>query len=124
MLEQKEANNKDENVGAGEGGKVMLITTVTTAFKRGGATGNISTVLPAGAERTPLEMDMRIRGGGDVKAGMIASAADAGNTASANKELFQIQMRFSFPFVRVNNLHTSLLIMRTRSLSYIVFFSI
>ena len=34
-------------------------------------------------------------------------------------ELFQLQMGFSFPFLRVNNLCTSLLIMRTRSLSYL-----
>ena len=32
---------------------------------------------------------------------------------------FQFQMGFSFPFLRDNDLHTSLLIMRTRSLSYV-----
>ena len=31
----------------------------------------------------------------------------------------QLQMGFSFPFLRANNLRTSLLIMRTRSLSYV-----
>ena len=37
-------------------------------------------------------------------------------------ELFQLQMEFSFPFLRANNLRTSLLIMRTRSLSYVSLF--
>ena len=37
-------------------------------------------------------------------------------------ELFQIQMGLSFPFLRANNLRTSLLIMRTRSLSYVGLF--
>ena len=37
-------------------------------------------------------------------------------------ELFQIQMGFSFPFLRANDLRTSLLIMRTRSLSYVDLF--
>ena len=34
-------------------------------------------------------------------------------------ELFQLQMGLSFPFLRANDLRTSLLIIRTRSLSYI-----
>ena len=37
-------------------------------------------------------------------------------------ESFQLQMGFSFPFLRVNNLRTSLLIIRTRSLSYVGLF--
>ena len=37
-------------------------------------------------------------------------------------ESFQLQMGFSFPFLRANNLRTSLLIMRTRSLSYVGLF--
>ena len=37
-------------------------------------------------------------------------------------ESFQIQMGFSFPFLRANDLRTSLLIMRTRSLSYVGLF--
>ena len=37
-------------------------------------------------------------------------------------ELFQIQMGFSFPFLCANDLRTSLLIMRTRSLSYVGLF--
>ena len=35
---------------------------------------------------------------------------------------FQLQMGFSFPFLRVNNLRTPILIMRTRSLSYVGLF--
>ena len=34
-------------------------------------------------------------------------------------DLFQLQMGFSFTFLRANDLRTSLLIMRTRSLSYV-----
>ena len=34
-------------------------------------------------------------------------------------ESFQLQMGFSFPFLRANNLRTYLLIMRTHSLSYV-----
>ena len=34
-------------------------------------------------------------------------------------ESFQLQMGHSFPFLRANDLRTSLLIMRTRSLSYV-----
>ena len=34
-------------------------------------------------------------------------------------ELIQLQMRLSFPFLRANDLRTSLLIIRTRSLSYV-----
>ena len=34
-------------------------------------------------------------------------------------ELFQLQMGLSFPFLRANDLRTSLLIMRTRSLLYL-----
>ena len=37
-------------------------------------------------------------------------------------ESLQLQMGFSFPFLRANNLRTSLLIMRTRSLSYVGLF--
>ena len=37
-------------------------------------------------------------------------------------ESFQLQMGFSFPFLRANDLRTSLLIMRTRSLSYVGLF--
>ena len=37
-------------------------------------------------------------------------------------ELFQLQMGFSFPFLRANDLSTSLLIMRTRSLLYVGIF--
>ena len=37
-------------------------------------------------------------------------------------ESFQLQMGFSFPFLRVNDLRTSLLIMRTRSLLYVGLF--
>ena len=37
-------------------------------------------------------------------------------------ELFQLQMGFSFPFLRANDLSTSLLIMRTCSLSYVGLF--
>ena len=37
-------------------------------------------------------------------------------------ELFQLQMGFLFPFLRANDLRTSLLIMRTRSLSYVGLF--
>ena len=37
-------------------------------------------------------------------------------------ESFQLQMGFSFPYLRVNDLRTSLLIMRTRSLSYVGLF--
>ena len=37
-------------------------------------------------------------------------------------ESFQLQMGFSFPFLRANNLRTSLLIMRTRSLLYVGLF--
>ena len=37
-------------------------------------------------------------------------------------ELFQLQMVFSFPFLRANDLRTSLLIMRTRSLLYVGLF--
>ena len=39
-------------------------------------------------------------------------------------ESFQLQMGLSFPFLRANNLCTSLFIMRTLSLSYVVYFSI
>ena len=39
-----------------------------------------------------------------------------------NSELFQLQMEFSFPFLRANDVRTSLLIMRTRSLSYVGLF--
>ena len=35
------------------------------------------------------------------------------------QESFQLQMGLSFPFLRANDLRTSLLIMRTRSLSYV-----
>ena len=41
---------------------------------------------------------------------------------SISEESFQLQMGFSFPFLRVNDLRTSLLIMRTRSLSYVGLF--
>ena len=34
-------------------------------------------------------------------------------------ELFQLEMGLSFPFLRANDLRTSLLITRTRSLSYV-----
>ena len=37
-------------------------------------------------------------------------------------ESFQLQMGLSFPFLRANDLRTSLLIMRTRSLSYVRLF--
>ena len=37
-------------------------------------------------------------------------------------ESFQLQMGFSFPFLRANNLRTSLLNMRTRSLLYVGLF--
>ena len=37
-------------------------------------------------------------------------------------ESFQLQMGFSFPLLRANNLRTSLLIMRTYSLSYVGLF--
>ena len=37
-------------------------------------------------------------------------------------ESFQIQMGFSFPFLRANDLRTSLLIMRTHSSSYVGLF--
>ena len=37
-------------------------------------------------------------------------------------ESFQLQMGFSFPFLRANDLRTSLLIMKTRSLLYVGLF--
>ena len=37
-------------------------------------------------------------------------------------ESFQLQMGFSFPFLRANDLRTSLLIIRTHSLSYVGLF--
>ena len=41
------------------------------------------------------------------------------SSKSNSSESFQLQMGFSFPFLRANDLRTSLLIMRTRSLSYV-----
>ena len=38
------------------------------------------------------------------------------------RESFQLQMGFSFPFLRANNLRTSLLMTRTRSLLYVGLF--
>ena len=53
--------------------------------------------------------------------GIIVNVKNAADMFAAD-ESFQIQMGFSFPFLRANDLCTSLLIMRSRSLSYVGLF--
>ena len=50
---------------------------------------------------------------------MTAHAIKRNHKPTATPESFQLQMGFSFPFLRANDLRTSLLIMRTRSLLYV-----
>ena len=51
--------------------------------------------------------------------GILATTAFSVRSTYHRIESFQLQMGFSFPFLRANNLRTSLWIMRTRSLSYV-----
>ena len=53
---------------------------------------------------------------------MLRPSPQWGRTFTSPSESFQLQMGFSFPFLRANDSRTSLLIMRTRILLYVGLF--